>query len=198
MQVDPPRTGTDNPGPILNLFNFYKLENRKNRHWTEAEKIFLTAQYNLKTIPELSKLMNRTEWGIRWMASKLSLTNKPLYWHVEETKWLAENWLSKSVEELADHLKRTPKSVTHKIHQLRIAKTLKGNIDTSPIQKGVPFYNGKAGEFRSLLQAMKQGDSFEYPTEERQTLANQIQYFADRFYRTKQIDANTRRVWRLL
>lgn len=171
---------------------------RRSKHWNEGELNYLTDNYKIKTLTEMTLVLKRTENSIRWMASQLELTDKPNYWRKEELIFISQNYTVKTIDEMANHLKRSKLSVSHKISELKISKTLQYEIDVSNIETKVPYYNGKAGEYRMLLQAMKQGDSFEYPSEERQTIQNQIKYFSDRVYRTREIDSNTRRVWRLL
>lgn len=170
----------------------------RNKHWTDEDIAFLKANYKKIKVEKIGKIIDKSESAIRWKASQLGLTDKPDYWRIEEIKYIAENYSSLTIEEMALYLKRTAKSVIAKIYDLRVTKTLHYDVDTSNIEDKVPFYKGKSGEYRELLKAMQPGQSFEYPKEERQTLQNQIRAFPDRYYRTREIDANIRRVWRLL
>ncbi len=170
----------------------------KNKHWTKTDKDYLSFNYKLISLTKIAKVLEKSENAIRYMASELGLTDKPNYWRKHETRYIAENYTTLTIEEMAEHLKRSQNSIRHKLSELRITKTLDWDVDTSSLENKVPFYKGKAGEYRELLKAMVPGQSFEYPKEERQTLQNQIKAFPDRYYRTREIDEKVRRVWRLL
>lgn len=170
----------------------------KNKHWSQEDKDYLSSNYKKLSISKIGKVLDKSDNAIRYMASELGLTDKPIYWRQHELRYLCENYTSLTIKELSAHLKRSEGSVRHKLHDLKVTKTLTWDVDTSPIQDKIPFYKGKAGEYRELLNVMIPGQSFEYPKEERQTLQNQIRAFPDRFYRTRDVDEKVRRVWRLL
>ena len=72
--------------------------------------------------------------------------------------------------------------------------------DSAPefeFDRNVPFGVGKHYEFKTMLNSMAVGDSFEYLKSERATMLNVISLFDEKIFKTKKIDETTRRVWRL-
>lgn len=170
---------------------------KNNKHWSNEDTAFLRENYGILPIDELANRLARSEEAVRWRASDLGLTKKKLNWSKDELILLAENLSSHTYEELAAKLGRTVRSVAHKVSELKIARNFKAP-KLEALESDITYYKGKAGEYKALLSAMEVGQSFAYPTDEKQTIRNQILYFPDRVYRTRQIDATTRRVWRLL
>jgi hypothetical protein len=172
---------------------------KNNKHWTDEDIQYLKENYSIADIDELANRLERSVDSVRWQASNLKLTSDRNYWSKEEVLFIAQYCTSLTYQEMADKLGRTARSVAHKVHNLKIAKL----IDQAPtnldaIEDGVPYYKGKSGEYRVLLSRLGISQSFVYPSEDRQTVQNQINHFTDKVFRTKAEDEKTRRVWRLL
>lgn len=168
------------------------------RRWEKAEISYLQVNYDELSIEELSKQLSRSIYAVRWMAVKLELTEKQDYWAKEEVTYLALNYTTLPLTDIAAHLKRSISAVRKKAGMLNLAKVATPTNDNLPIEKQVPFFKGKTGEFMQILHNMEIGDSFVYPNEDRQTIQNCTYKFADRLYRSKDVDGLTRRMWRLL
>lgn len=110
---------------------------------------------------------------------------------------LAQYYTTMDLQELSIKLNRSISAIRKKAGLLNISKNYT-KINSEIIEKAVPYFKGKTGEFMQMLNNMEVGDSFQYPIDDRQTLQNCINKFADKLFRTKDIDGVTRRVWRLL
>lgn len=172
----------------------------RNKRWTAEDRQFVIDNYISMGVRELSQVTGRTEESLRQFASQEKLTsrNRANYWTREDLLFVRKKYRKMSVSEIAKQLDRTKSSVAHKITLMNIAESMLPTADTSAIQKNVPYYQGKQSEYRALMLAMNVNDSFEYPANERQTIANCMPYFRDRLFKTKKIDDHTRRVWRVL
>jgi hypothetical protein len=170
---------------------------KNNKHWSKPDEEYLRANYGKVDLKELALRLERSEDSVRWRASELGLTDKKNYWSKEEMIFLAEHLTTLTYKEIAEKLGRSVRSVAHKVADVKIARNFK-SPKLELLDNEVSYFKGKAGEYKSILSAMEVGQSFIYPTEERQTIQNQIKYFPDRVYRTRQEDDKTRRVWRLL
>ena len=173
---------------------------KRNKRWTAEDRQFVIDNYTILGVKQLAEATGRTEDSLRQFASQQKLTsrNKTEIWTREDLLFVRKNYRKMSVAEIAKQLDRTKSSVAHKITQMNVAESMLPTVDTSSIQKGVPYYQGKQSEYRALMIAMNVNDSFEYPTNERQTIVNCMPYFQDRLFKTKKIDDNTRRIWRIL
>jgi hypothetical protein len=175
---------------------------KNNKRWSKQDTEYLQEHYNKLDIDKLVVRLERSQEAIRWHASSLGLTEKrtpTTYWSKEEEIYVAENWDKFTHKDMADRLGRTVRSVTHKVHNLRIAKLLNGkSARLDAIENDVPFFEGKTSEYRKLLASLEVNQSFVFPAEDYQTIKNQTKYFPDKVFRTKQEDKLTRRVWRLL
>lgn len=173
---------------------------KRNKKWTDEDRQFVIDNYISMGIRELSQATGRTEDSIRQFASQQRLTgrNKANAWTREDLLFVRKNYRKMSVSEIAEKLDRTKRSVAHKLTLINAATSMLPTVDTSAIERNVPYYKGKQSEYRALLLAMNVNDSVEYPANERQTIANCMPYFQDRLFKTKKIDDNTRRIWRVL
>lgn len=166
--------------------------------WSNQDIVFLKENYTDLSFKKVCEYLKRSEDAVRQMATQLGLTKRKKYWTLSEIQYLAEKASSLSEEEIAKKLKKSIRGVHHKKQELKIKHTYFKNNSNMPIEKDVPFFDTKSGEYRLLLANMKVGDSIEYPSEENQTLTNAKKYFPNCYFRTKQVDKTTRRVWRLL
>jgi len=173
------------------------MENQ-NKNWSDEDKSYLKDNYNVLEIAEICSTLQRNMNAVRWMASELGLTKEVKYWQKWEQQYLAENITSKTIQEIALYLDRSVGSVNNKLNQLRIGRRMLPAPKNDVIEKDVPFFKGKSGEYRALLAALRVGESFVYPNEDRQTVQNQVIYYRDKHFRTKIEDDKTRRIWRLL
>lgn len=174
-------------------------ERRKlKRRWEKTEISFLQVNYGDLSIEEIAKKLERSIYSVRWMAVKLELTEKQDYWTKDEATYLALNYTTLSLFDIAEHLKRSISAVRKKAALLNISKVATKINSDLPIEKSIPFFKGKTGEFMQILNNMEIGDSFVYPNEDRQTVQNCTYKFAERLYRSKDVDGLTRRMWRLL
>ncbi len=173
---------------------------KRNKRWTDEDRQFVIDNYNSMGVRELAQITGRTEDSLRQFASQQRLTsrNKADAWTREDLLFVQKKYRKMSVSEIAIQLGRTKNSVAHKITLMNVAVSMLPTVDTSAIENGVPYYEGKQSEYRALMLAMNVNDSFEYPTDERQSIANCMPYFQDRLFKTKKIDDNTRRIWRVL
>lgn len=172
----------------------------KNKRWPDADKVFVRNNYNLLDIEVIAKKIDRTIDAVRQFASANELTRDFIGapWSREDLQFLKKNYRKMKPDAIASHLDRTKGSVSGKITILRAADGMLPIADISQIDKGKVFYSGKQAQYRALMLALEIGDSFEYPTTERQTVNNCYPYFQDRVFSTKMIDDNTRRCWRIL
>lgn len=172
----------------------------RNKRWTEEEKKFVTDNYNTLSVKEICEVIGRTEDSIRQFASDQDLTGKNRLqpWTREDLLYVRKNYRKISVTELAIYLGRSKGSIAHKVTEMNAATSTLPEVDTSPIQKGVPYYTGKQTQYRALMNALDVNDSFEFPASERQTIQNCMPHFQDRLFKTKKVDDNTRRIWRVL
>lgn len=170
---------------------------KTNKHWAQQDIDYLKDNYHQVDIKELTVRLQRNEASIRWQAGQLGLTEKKNYWSKEDLAFIAENLTTLTYKEIADKLGRSVSAIAHKIADLNIVRNFK-SAKLDAIENNVSFFKGKSGEYKALLAAMEIGQSFVYPAEERQTITNQIKYFPDRVFRTRQEDNKSRRVWRLL
>lgn len=104
---------------ILSRAYNLKLTESNFVKWTEEEKNKLRQLYPDRqyTIEQMVKMLGRPRYGILQQAYILKLHRpRPQHeWTEEETKYLAENYLTKSASEMAEDLGMTVSAVTHKI-----------------------------------------------------------------------------------
>lgn len=167
--------------------------------WLEKEVTYLKENYNVVAIKEIAIHLKRSENTIRIKAKSLGITqSKNAPYTGDENSYILNNIGKKSLIEIAHDIGRTISAVRKKAILLKQIEITKSN-KTYEFDSSISFYeDGLASQYRDMLAKMQVGESFEYPAKERQTLANQIQLFHTRIYRTKMVDETTRRVWRLV
>lgn len=172
---------------------------KNNKNWSKADVDYLKESYSKLTINELVLRLERSEEAIRWQASQLGLTKPKNYWARHEIQFIVENISTLTIKEMAEKLGRTPTGVNKKVQLLKISRHpfMADDSALSALEKNIPFYKGKTGEYGFLLSKMNVGESFVYPTEDRQTIQNCILKLPDKIFRTRKEDEITRRVWRL-
>lgn len=172
-----------------------------NKHWANEDKQFVIDNYSTITVSELSKLTGRTVDSLRQFASvnKLSAKNNTPNWTREELLFVKKHYKKMKAEDIANKIGRTRQAVAAKVSVLGINRQIALPNDLTIIQKNVPIpLIGKKGQYYGLLAAMELDDSFEYPSNEYQTVTDAIASFQDRLFTTKKIDDNSRRCWRIL
>ncbi len=149
---------------------------------------------------ELCSTLKRSEDAVRWQASYYGLTNeKPILYTQDEVKYISDNMGKMPIYKIALHLGRSAKGVKNQITKIKQIENVKNFEKTADFEfdKNIPFGVGKHYEFKTMLNSMNVGDSFEYLQSERATMSNVITLFEDKIFKTKLIDEKTRRVWRI-
>ena len=90
----------------------YKPKKYNKIEWTNQEVEYLKSNYNFISLKELSKELNKSEYQINLMLTKLNLLEKRS-WTQEELEFLKKN-KDKSLTTLANQLKRSVASVKSK------------------------------------------------------------------------------------
>lgn len=168
--------------------------------WSKSDIDYLIENYKALSMAELCDKLNRSEDAIRWQASYLGLTNeKPKAYTPDEVKFISENMGEMPIYKIALHLGRSAKGVKNQITKIKQIENVKNYEKTAEFEfdKNIPFGVGKHYEFKTMLNSMQVGESFEYLQSERATMNNVITLFEDRIFKTKLIDEKTRRVWRI-
>lgn len=172
----------------------------KNKKWSNEDKAFVTKHYGKMNLNAICEKIDRTEDAVRQFASANNLTADfiSIPWTREELLFLKKNYLKLPINDICSMLERTKGSVIAKITILRAHDGMLPAANTQQINKGIVFYSGKQAQYRALMLALEIGDSFEYPTAERQMVNNCYPYFNDRIFSTKKIDDKSRRCWRVM
>ena len=172
----------------------------KKRRWSKEETDFLIDNYKTLSIQEIVDKLQRSEDSVRWQASYCGLTDdKPKAYTPIEVDYIRENMGKVPIYKMALHLGRSAKGVKNQITKLKQMEAVKNHEQTAEFEfdRNVPFGVGKHYEFKTMLNSMDVGDSFEYLQSERATMLNVISLFDEKIFKTKKIDETTRRVWRL-
>lgn len=99
------------------------------REWTESEIKYLIDNYHKTSNDELSKFLNRSEKSIRSKSAKLKLRKIEYIpkdgrdWSESEIEFLIDKFSDTRNEDIANHLKRSMKSITKKAHSLYLKKS---------------------------------------------------------------------------
>lgn len=94
------------------------------KNYTERELEYIKNNYNILTIKEISKVLNKTENSISNAARKLGL-KKQIHkeWTKEENDFLIKNYESMTNTEMAKILKRTFNSVSGQMDRLNLVRS---------------------------------------------------------------------------
>lgn len=172
----------------------------KKRRWSKEESEFLTEHYKALPMAELVDKLGRSEDSIRWQASYCGLTDeKPKAYTPCEVKFISENMGEMPIYKIALQLGRSAKGVKSQITKIKQMENVKNYEKTAEYEfdNNIPFGVGKHFEFKTMLNSMDVGQSFEYMQSERATMNNVIALFEDKIFKSKAIDKTTRRVWRI-
>lgn len=172
----------------------------QKRRWTKEEIEFLTDNYKSLPMPDLVEKLGRSDDSIRWQASYCGLTDeKPKNYLPEEVNFIRDNMDKMPIYKIALHLGRSAKGVKNQITKIKQMENVQNYEKTVEyeFEKNVPFGIGKHYEFKTMLNSMKVNESFEYLQSERATMSNVISLFQEKIFKSKKIDVNTRRVWRI-
>lgn len=172
----------------------------QKRRWTKEDIDFLSENYKALSMPELVVRFGRSEDSIRWQASYCGLTDeKPKAYTADEVKFISDNMGEMPIYKIALHLGRSAKGVKNQITKIKQMESVKNYDATASFEfdSNVPFGIGRHFEFKTMLNSMEVGQSFEYLQTERATMNNVISLFEEKIFKSKTIDKTTRRVWRI-
>lgn len=180
----------------------------KYNKWSDREVEILTSLYNSTSFKDLQDILDRPENSIRQKAKQLGIMNERNPGYTESDDELINKWILQKVPHsiIAIRLGRTISAVRKHIFKLKHSQALDRGLKKVPreltdqIESDVSIYDGgnsRSHEFRQLLSALEEDQSFEYPTSEHGLLRNQIILFEQRVFKTKKETDDTRRVWRI-
>ncbi len=94
------------------------------RHWTDEEKQKVVELLKIgKTYDEIALLVRRSEGAVAGMLCSLGYSYRlPQFWTGEELKFLKDNYLTMTYQQIAKHLNRTTKAVSSKAEELGYSK----------------------------------------------------------------------------
>lgn len=172
------------------------------KKWTSQEDDFLIKNYNENSFIKIKEFLHqRSDDAIRRRAKDLGLTqSKAKEWSSEEIEILKSD-LPESL--IVEKIGRTLSAIRKKkaIERAKLNTTVDYSkfFDLSVIEDDVPKINknSKSSHYYALLNSLKDGQSFEYPSNEKELVRNQIQLLPHKKFQTKKWNEDTRRVWRI-
>lgn len=173
------------------------------KKWLEEDDDFLIENYKKLDFEKLKSglIDTRTDDAIRWRAKHFGLTDKKNYsWTDEEIDLIFSDL---PIGIISKKINRTPTAINKKraIEKAKQNKTSDYSkfFDLSAIENDVPNINlnSKSAQYFALLDSLTPGQSFEYPSAEKELVRNQIYLLANKKFQTKKWTETTRRVWRI-